>query len=141
MYCDSCILIKLLTPEVDSAFFERELRGHPLGSSELAWTEVSSALLAKERAGRILPEERQRAWKLFSSWVEDEILVLHPLTLVTLRKAVRQLELCHPQVALRTLDAIHLASADLAQEFPLCTTDDRMRQAARVLQFPLFPTG
>ena len=140
MYCDSCILIKLLTPEADSAFFERELRGQPLGSSELAWTEVSSLLLAKERTGQILSEERQRAWKLFSNWVEEETLLLHPLSGTTLRKASRELELCHPQVALRASDAIHLASADLAQDFPFCTTDERKRQAARVLQLPLFPT-
>ncbi len=139
MYCDSCILVKLLTPEEDSAFFERELRGRALSSSELAYAEVASALLAKERMRRILPAERERAWALFSEWIEQEILVLHPLNLATLRKAVWQLRQCHPQVALRTLDAIHLAAADLCQDLPLVSTDQRMRAAAEVLALEVFP--
>ena len=140
MYCDSCILVKLLTSEEDSAVFERELRGRPLGTSELSITEVCSALLAKERSERILPSERLRAWRLFNSWIEDEILLLHPLNPATVRKAAWQLEQCRSQVALRTLDALHLATADLAQDFPLCTTDQRMRQAAVHLGIPLFPS-
>lgn len=139
MYCDSCILVKLFTPEDDSVFFERELRGKALSSSELAWPEVCSALLAKERAHQLLGEERQRAWDLFRSWVDQDLLVLHPVDSATLRKAARQLELCQPAVALRTLDAIHLAAADLTQDAPLCTTGPRLRQAARHLRMPLFP--
>jgi len=42
-------------------------------------------------------------------------------------------------VPLRTLDAIHTAACDLAQDFPLCTTDRRMRDAAGLLGIPLFP--
>jgi predicted nucleic acid-binding protein len=140
MYCDSCILIKLLTSEEDSAVFERELRGRPLGTSELSITEVCSALLAKERSGRILPNERQRAWTLFNRWIDEEILLLHPLNPPTVRKAAWQLEQCHPRVALRTLDALHLATADLTQDLPLCTTDQQMRQAAMHLALPLFPS-
>lgn len=139
MYCDSCILLKLLTPEDDSAFFERELRDRPLGSSELAWTEVDSALLARERAGRRLPAERRRAWELFQHWVDDELLVLHPLNRTSLRQAAQQLEQCHPAVPLRPLDALHLAACDLTQDFPLCTTDERLRQAAEMLRIPLLP--
>jgi predicted nucleic acid-binding protein len=56
-----------------------------------------------------------------------------------LSKARQLLERCHPQVPLRTLDAIHLATADLAQDFPLVTTDARMREAATVAGIPVFP--
>ena len=50
MYLDTGILVKLLTPEPETAWFERELRGHPLATSELALVEVKSALFGKERA-------------------------------------------------------------------------------------------
>ena len=139
MYLDSCILIKLLTEEPDSAFFDSALTGQALSSSELAFTEVCSALLAKERHGRLSPGARRKAWQQFLEWVKTEQVELHPLTDVTLRKAARQLEQCHPNVALRTLDAIHLAACDLNQDLPLCTTDERLRQAARLLKLPLFP--
>ena len=47
MYLDTGILVKLLTPEPETKFFERELLGHSLATSELALVEVKSALLAK----------------------------------------------------------------------------------------------
>ena len=50
MYLDTGILVKLLTPELETAFFERALQGHAVVSSELAMVEVKSALFAKERA-------------------------------------------------------------------------------------------
>jgi predicted nucleic acid-binding protein len=139
MYLDSCILVKLLTREPDSEFFDAELRGKPLASSELAYPEVCSALLAKERAGRLAPADRLRAWKQFLAWIESEEVVLLRLDQAVLRKATRQLEQCHPAVALRTLDAIHLATADLTTESPLCSTDARLRDAAKMLKLPVFP--
>jgi predicted nucleic acid-binding protein len=139
MYLDSCILVKLITPEADTDFFVESLTGVPLTSSELALTEVWSALLAKERTGKITRPQRERAWRAFSEMINGGSLELHPLQSVVLRKANHQLEQCHPAVALRTLDALHLAACDLTQDFPLCTTDERLRQAAALLKMPLFP--
>jgi len=139
VYADSCILVKLITPEADTQFFADRLTGVPLTSSELAFTEVWSALLAKERNARITKPQRERAWRSFTGMLESRALVLHPLNAVTVRKANHQLDRCHPAVALRTLDAIHLAACDLTQDFPMCTTDDRLRQAARLLRVPLLP--
>jgi predicted nucleic acid-binding protein len=139
MYLDSCILVKLITPEADTHFFAERLTDVPLTSSELALTEVWSALLAKERTGKITRPQRERAWRSFSQMISGGSLELHPLQGLVLRKANHQLEQCHPLVALRTLDAIHLAACDLAQDFPLCTTDERLRQAAKLLKIPLFP--
>jgi predicted nucleic acid-binding protein len=58
---------------------------------------------------------------------------------MVLRKATQCLEYCHPSVPLRTLDAIHLATADLCQDFPLVTTDVRLANAARTMHIPVFP--
>ncbi len=139
MYLDSSIIVKLLTKEEDSRFFQEALKGKALSSSELARTEVHSALLAKERAQRITVEQRTSAWETFERLVDSEQIRIHKLNSVTLKRATRILAAVHPDVPLRTLDAIHLAACDMSQDFPLCTTDKRMRDAAKLLKIPLFP--
>lgn len=139
MYLDTGILVKLLTPEKETAWFERELRGYPLGTSELALVEVKSALLSKERAGLITAAQRKKAEAKFDELVETKIVELVSLNSRVLRKAVQVLGATHPAVPLRSLDALHIASCDLAQEFPLCTTDARMHAAARAVHVPVFP--
>lgn len=139
MYLDSCIFVKLLTPEPDSILFSQYCAGQVLHTSELALTEVFAALLAKERAGKIPKQLRERAWERFQSWVARGTVVCVPLNRTALSKATSVLENCHPQIGLRTLDAIHVGSVDLCQRFPLVTTDERMRQAARSMGFGLFP--
>jgi predicted nucleic acid-binding protein len=139
MYLDTSIVVKLLVSEPDSEFFIRSLEGQRLTTSELAQTEVFSALLARERAGKIDISDRRLAWEEFQARVADEEIKIEPLNSIVLRKATRCLENCHPQVPLRTLDAIHLATADLCQDFPLVTTDARLANAARALHIPVFP--
>jgi predicted nucleic acid-binding protein len=139
MYLDSCIFVKLLTPEPDSVLFSQYCAGQVLHTSELALTEVFAALLAKERAKRISSELRERAWKRFQSWVARGTVILVPLNRTAMSKATSVLGQCHPKVPLRTLDAIHVGAVDLCQRFPLVTTDDRMRDAARSYGFALFP--
>jgi predicted nucleic acid-binding protein len=139
MYVDSCIIVKLLVQEADSAFFHQALVGQALSSSELAFTEVLSALLIKEREKLISVAERARAWRVFTDRLEAEQIVLHSLNPIVLKKANHVLERCHPTVRLRSLDAIHTATCDLSQDFPFCTTDQRMRDAADVLGIPVFP--
>jgi predicted nucleic acid-binding protein len=139
MYLDSCIIVKLLVVEPDSEFFIRSLEGKPLVTSELAQAEVFSALLARERAGKISVMDRRRAWHEFESRLEAGEIKIEPLSSIVLRKARHSLERCHPKVPLRTLDAIHLATADLCHDFPLTTTDGRLRDAATLLGFKIFP--
>lgn len=139
MYLDTSIIVKLLVTEPDSEFFIRSLEGQRLTTSELAQTEIFSALLARERAGKIEPADRKLAWKEFQARVANEEIKIEPLNSVVLRKATHCLEYCHPPVPLRTLDAIHLATADLCQDFPLVTTDVRLANAARAMHIPVFP--
>jgi len=139
MYLDSCILVKLLVVEPDSEFFVRSLEGKPLVTSELAQTEVFSALLARERTGKISVTDRRRAWREFEARIEAGEIRVEALNSIVLRKAMHSLERCHPKVPLRTLDAIHLAAADLCHDFPLATTDGRLRDAATLLGFKIFP--
>lgn len=139
MYCDSAILVKLLCPEPDSVFFEQHLVGRPLASSELARTEVFSALATKLRSGQLKPADRARAWDCFVRWLDDGTVDLHPLGSKVLHRAVHVIGRCEPGVPLRTLDAIHVATCDLDHDYPLAATDRRLRAAARHLGIPLFP--
>ncbi len=140
MYLDSCIIVKLLVAEPDSGFFIASLEGKALVTSELAQAEVFSALLARERAGKISAPDRRRAWKEFQARIEAGEIRIAPLDPTVLRKAVHLLDRCHPQVPLRTLDALHLATADLCHDLPLTTTDGRLRDAATLLGLEVFPT-
>ena len=137
MYLDTGILVKLFVREPDSDFFGELTDGEIISSSVLAYTEVRSALLAKERAAAITIEQRRRAWRIFQGNVDEELIGLIPLAPALFKRANYILETCHPKVPLRTLDALHLACCDQSQDWPLCTTDTRMRAAAELLRFPL----
>jgi len=139
MYLDSCIIVKLLVVEPDSDFFSGSLEGSPLVTSELARTEVFSALLARERAGKISAKDRRLAWHEFEARMTAKEIRIENLNSLVLHKATHLLERCHPKVPLRTLDAIHLATADLCHDFPLVTTDARLRDAAALMGFSVFP--
>lgn len=140
MYLDSCIFVKLLSPEPDSVMFSQYCAGHQLHTSELAWTEVFAALLAKERGGKIPRELRERGVERFQSLIRRGTIAMIPLNRAALNKANQVMKQCHPGISLRTLDAIHAASADLCQQFPLVTTDRRLRDAATAMGLPVFPT-
>jgi len=139
MYLDSAIIVKLLVLEPDSSRFVDATNGQPIASSELAFTEVAAALFKKQRENILSAAERQRAWNTFLSWTDSKELVLYPLNSHALRNTNRILSIASPDVALRSMDAIHVSACDISQDFPLCATDSRMRAAAQKLGIPLFP--
>lgn len=139
MYLDSAIIVKLLVAEPDSSIFVAATQDLPIASSELAFTEVAAALFKKQREKILSPAQRQRAWNTFLRWTDSKELVLFSLNSHTLRNSNRVLAISHPDVALRSMDAIHVSACEIAQEFPLCATDSRMRAAATKLGIPIFP--
>jgi predicted nucleic acid-binding protein len=139
MYLDSAIIVKLLVREEDSSWFDRHVQGRELWSSELALTEVISAILTKERTGRLSVAERKAALSRFESMQEDEFIRVHSLTTGIVRHAAGLLTCCHPAVALRSLDAIHLATAMMHPRGPLCTNDAKLRAAALRMGVTCFP--
>lgn len=139
MYLDSAIIVKLLVREEDSSWFDRSVRGHELWSSELALAEVASALLIKERTGHISVTERKSAFFQFEAIQENEFIRFHPLSSGVVRHAAGLLTSCHPDVALRSLDAIHLATAMMHPRGPICTNDAKLRVAARRMGVTCFP--
>ena len=139
MYLDTAILVKLLVREPDSAFYVRLVDRQLVWSSQIAVTECFSALLRKERERAISAAHRRAAWRQIESDVTDGRLALVPVTASVLERANTMLERVHGIVALRSLDAIHLASAEHCGSWPLCSNDARLRAAATLLAMPLTP--
>ena len=139
MYLDSAIIVKLLVREPDSVWFDEQLRGETFETSELALTEVQSALLVKERTGSIAATERAAALERLRQLVDEEVIVLFPLSRRVLDRANAILRACHPRIPLRALDALHVATCDLHQSGALSTTDSRMRAACEQLAIALMP--
>ena len=137
MYLDSCVIVKLVSREPDSEAYHAIVAGRAVTTSELAVTEVRSALLAKERMGRISPQARQTGWRLFQEKVREQELVLLPLSRQVIERAGGVIEQCHPSIPLRTLDAIHVATAELHGALELCSSDKRVCDAARALSILL----
>lgn len=139
MYLDTCVIIKLISREPDSEDYHRIVSGHPVVTSELAVAEVRSALLTKERTGRITRAARATGWALFQKKVRDHEFVLLPLSRQVIERAGGVIEQCHQSVALRTLDAIHVATAELQGDEEICSGDRRVCDAALFLSLPLTP--
>lgn len=139
MYLDTAILVKLLVREPDSDFYAALVDGQIVWSSHVIVTEAFSALLRKQREGAITSAHRRKAWKQ----MEDD-LAGGRLNLVTLgseifTRANEILDGCHPAIALRALDAIHVASAEQCRSWPVCSNDGRMRAACERFGIPLAP--
>jgi predicted nucleic acid-binding protein len=139
MYLDSAIIVKLLVREADSDWFGHRLSGHSFESSELAMVEVCRALLFKERAGDIAPDERVQTLEKFFSLVKSEMILLYPLNREVLERARSVLLACHPHIPLRSLDALHVATCDLHRSGTMSATDRRIRAACKQLGITLIP--
>jgi predicted nucleic acid-binding protein len=118
-YCDSSAIVKLVVREAESAALSRFLRTRrPLVSSALARVEVERSCLSLGTAAR----ERARD-------------VLARFDLVRVNERVLEIagSLLPPE--LRSLDAIHLATASLlgTSRRALVTYDARMAAAARAM--------
>jgi predicted nucleic acid-binding protein len=65
VYLDTSVLTKLFVMEPDSAACAAKVSGSVIVSSELAYGELFSALLAKERRKEITSFQRERLWENF----------------------------------------------------------------------------
>ncbi|HWA87057.1 MAG TPA: type II toxin-antitoxin system VapC family toxin [Opitutus sp.] len=135
MYLDTSVLVKRYVAEPDSGHVDEVVVGFSLVTSELAFGEVWSALLAKERSKALSAEAREKAWKAFLDDIDESVLRLIPLDGVMIRDANEIMLRVHPHVPLRTLDAIHLATYDSVVTGPIFTKDKRMLAAAKLLGF------
>jgi predicted nucleic acid-binding protein len=139
MYLDSCVIVKLVSHEPDSAAYHGIVAGQPIVTSELAVAEVRSALLVKERTGRISRHDRLTGWRLFQDKVRDQEFVLLPLNRQVIERAGAVIDQCHPHVPMRTLDAIHVATAELNGGEQMCSSDQRVNDASDFIGLSLVP--
>lgn len=129
VYLDSSALLKLILPERESAELEQALRHWP------DW--VSSAIAVVE-CRRALKRVRVPA-----SVARRTEAALNATTLLKLDEPVLRLASQVGPVELRTLDAIHLASALSMGDDPeaFITYDDRLARAARGLKLRVVQPG
>ena len=143
-YWDTSTLVKLYAKEPDSAAFEAQALSAPVGTvtSRIAIYEARATFQRKEAEGILQPGTAQ---KLYHELLQD--VAAGEMRLVELGADVERaygqvLTLCYqhtPTIPLRTLDALHLASARADGQTELVATDKRIRDVAKLLGFSLFP--
>jgi uncharacterized protein len=130
LYIDSSALAKLYVPEVDSDRLDAFLRGKVgLMISELAITEVLSAVARRKRDGQLKPELAIRIRDAVLADADSGSFVrlhLHP----GVHGEAERLLLATATVPLRTVEALHLALAFSGAATHVLTFDRRMREAA-----------
>ena len=127
LYLDASALVKLFVPESDSDALNAAMRGaKDVVLSDLALTEMTSALGRRRREGALTADEAQRLYREAAklATVCRRVELTPPIH----RRAERLL-LALPR-SLRTLDALHIASAIDAQAATVVTLDFRLRDAA-----------
>jgi len=138
MYLDTSAAVPLYIAETESERCEAMVTGSEgLFSSELLLGEIQRALLAKEKNRQISAATRAAAWAKFEEHLSDGTIQLITLNGVIVREAVEVMRKVYPEVLLRTLDAIHLATFLSVDAGPLFTRDRRMLEAAKQLGLPL----
>ena len=131
IYLDSSALAKLYVPEPESDRLDAFLHGRrDLLISELAITEVLSAVARRRREGALTAAQ---AFDIRDAVLADaESGSLHRLDLSPLvHRQAERLLLNGESVALRTLDALHVALALHGAATYIVTFDARMRAVAR----------
>jgi predicted nucleic acid-binding protein len=143
-YWGTSTLVKLYAKEPDSAVFENYLQSAESSptTSSISLYEARASFRRKEAEGILLAGKARVLYEqLWQNFATGEIKLIK-LDADLEREYGQVLNFCftlNPRIPIRTLDAIHLASARTAVELEIVTTDKRMREAARQLGFAVFP--
>jgi predicted nucleic acid-binding protein len=143
-YWDTSALVKLYVKELDSTVFESYLlsAARPPSISRIILYEAQATFRRKEAEGMLLAGTAQQLYDRLIQNIADGGIKLVELGAEIETAFGQVLDSCHkasPPIPIRTLDAIHLASAKVAGEPEIVTTDKRMRDAAKQLSFTVFP--
>lgn len=130
VYLDSSALAKLYLPEPESEPLDAFLRGRrDLMISELSVTEVISAVARRKREGALRAAQASRIRDAVLSDAGSGSFRRLDLSPAIHRAAERML-LTTESIALRTLDALHIALAVSGEATRVITFDGRMEAAA-----------
>jgi predicted nucleic acid-binding protein len=138
VYLDTSVAVAIYAREAGSEKLETILAGGSgVFSSELLLGEMTRALFAKEKGNLISAALREDIRAKFAEHVADGTVHLIPLDRLVMREATKLMGQVYPDVLLRTLDAIHLATYLSVEAGPLFTRDKRMIEAAKKLGLSL----
>ena len=144
-YWDTSALVKLFAKESDSLSFHSHAAGIPqrLITAEFARMELWATLRRKEAEGALVFGEARKLLSEFDVSCEQGKWKLVPDSRAVHAEFERVIEQCcshTPPVFIRTLDAWHIAAARVVGESEIVAPDKRLREAATLLGFQLFPT-
>ncbi len=139
LYCDASALAKLFLPEEGSDALNALVVGRSdLLVSDLAMTEVASALARRARGGSLSPALARRVQRKILATVAAGAFRRVDLVAATHREAERLL-LAAREAPLRAADALHLALALGAGAGTLLTFDSTLARAAREQGLAVWP--
>ncbi|MGH9531838.1 MAG: type II toxin-antitoxin system VapC family toxin [Terriglobales bacterium] len=135
-YFDTSVLVKRYVREQNSAAARRMLSRFRVVSCALAPLEIVSTLSRRRRAGEVSPDRHQvLVGRLRRDRTHWELVEVGPLVLDRAEEIIER-------TGLRSLDAVHIASAMVFQQvtrvqIPFATADGQQRQAASLLELEL----
>jgi uncharacterized protein len=142
-YWDTSALGKLYLPEPDSAAFAQKAASDPtIVTTRLAVYEMRRVAFRKESESVIPPGAAETVLgQVTQDVASGQLRVVEPDTRVE-TEFNTIMATCYrhtPPLPIRTLDALHLASARADNQTELVATDKRMRDAAKLLGLSVFP--
>ena len=143
-YWDTSALLKLYVAEPDSKYFLKLVAAtkEALATSDLARVEIFAALSRKELAGELGSGAAKRLYARFLSHTASSLVVTLPVGLDVLDKANELTEAAlavSPPIMIRSVDAIHVASATAIGAKTLIATDLRLRAVAVLAGLSVLP--
>jgi predicted nucleic acid-binding protein len=142
-YWDTSALAKLYVAELDSAQFSTHLsQTGVITTSALAGWELFCVLARKEADGLISSGAAEIIFNEFLADVGSGVVVLVPMNGAEeerFRNLVLRLYRSKPPLFTRTLDGIHLATADLHGATEFVSTDLNLRKCAAAIGLAVYP--
>src|SRR5437899_10415485 len=142
-YWDTSTLAKLYLAESDSAQFQSHLAATGSATtSVLARWEIFRVLARKEAEKVIIPGAAEVIFAKFEADVAASRVVLLPMDGAVedrFRNLTLRLHRLTPPVFTRTLDAIHLATADICAATEFVVTDANLRRCGVAIGLNIFP--
>jgi predicted nucleic acid-binding protein len=144
IYWDTSALVKLYVPEPDSHVFLDILAGSDAAvvTADIASVEVLCTLHRKEAAGDLRPNGAEELFERYLADTHSGRIMLIPngrdIT-TTARRLVAHAYQHTPPLFIRSLDALHIASAIIASADAVIATDKRLRDVATLMGLAVLP--
>ncbi len=146
LYWDTSAILPLYVEETDSLFWDKILAktDDQLCGSQLNLSELVFAVQQKVIRRTISHEGAKIAFERFQADAKDGHWQLYPIGADVIEECSRIAESCYQRknpIGLRTLDGLHLATANLLHCDTVATNDQRMATAADALGLKVVQPG